>query len=460
MNNVNAMSNMQCMSPMTAMNAMQGMCGVNGMQGMNTMQGMSGMQVMGNMNGMTCMPAIQGMQGIPGMLPMGIGPNSMMAGLMMGNALMQNTSTSKQPSPEATNPTLEMDPDVSELGDYFQIEERWIKRLNETIAKRKDTKASDLAKLWEVLEQAYQKTRKNPTGLLTVKIGEMESGQFVGKVKPDKDVRALSKKFKLDEHVESRLIEIVVRRKETRDVDLARLEKLLHYSKRPSGLVMILAGKLLDGDLEALPELTEAEELMKTFKLDNDACSKLAEIVLKRANSEGCYPQEVLTQLRRHLEVSLHPSAMLCKLAGKIIDGEALPEPIERKPAAHGAGRITHEKDRDKAHNHNRDFHRDMVNDLRRDTRDRDTRNHEVREQRERSSREYNDQRGSHDQDRDARDARERVSCELREHQTGGRERGHETLRRGRDHDPRDCDRSRQHSRERSRGSSRDHRSR
>merc|ERR550537_1828839 len=108
-----------------------------------------------------------------------------------------------------------MDPDVQELGDYFNIEDRWVKRLNDTMKKRKATKEADLAKLYEVLENA-----RSPTGLLTVKIGEMECGQFVGKIKPDKDVEAMARKFKLDEHVKSRLTELVVRRKDTREDDL------------------------------------------------------------------------------------------------------------------------------------------------------------------------------------------------------------------------------------------------
>ena len=84
--------------------------------------------------------------------------------------------------------------------DYFNIEDRWIKRLNETMKKRQDTKAEDIEKLYETLERA-----RSPTGLLTVKIGEMESGRFIGKVKPAKEVERLARKFKLDDPVASRL---------------------------------------------------------------------------------------------------------------------------------------------------------------------------------------------------------------------------------------------------------------
>merc|ERR1740129_2146912 len=150
-----------------------------------------------------------------------------------------------------------MDPDVQELGDYYNIEDRWIKRLNETMRKRQDTKEQDLAKLYEVLERA-----RSPTGLLTVKIGEMESGQFVGKIKPDKDVERLARKFKLDEYVKSRLTELAVRLKDRKDQHLDRLEQHLRYSKHPNAMTTLLAGKLLEHEIEELPDLKEAEVIM------------------------------------------------------------------------------------------------------------------------------------------------------------------------------------------------------
>merc|ERR1719411_1095606 len=167
-------------------------------------------------------------------------------------------------------PEEDIDPEVRELGDYFNIEDRWIKRLNETMKKRMDTKEQDLAKLYEVLDKA-----RSPTGLLTVKIGEMESGQFVGKIKPDKDVERLARKFKLDEHVKSRLTELAVRLKDSKEQHLA-------YSKHPNAMATLLAGKLLEHEVEELPDLKEAETVMEKFRLDDDAKSKLREIIEKR----------------------------------------------------------------------------------------------------------------------------------------------------------------------------------
>lgn len=246
-----------------------------------------------------------------------------------------------------------MDPEVQELGDYFNIEERWIKRLNETMRKRQDTKEQDLAKLYEVLERA-----RSPTGLLTVKIGEMESGQFVGKIKPDKDVERLARKFKLDEHVKSRLTELVVRRKDTKDLDLERIEQHLTYGKHPNAMATLLAGKLLEHEVEELPDLAEAEVLMTKYRLDEDARSKLREIVEKRANDK----LEVLKQVEKHLEASQFPSAMLCKIARTLIDGEKLedppdrPKPINRNPAASGSGSgAGDQRDRDRGYDYSRD---------------------------------------------------------------------------------------------------------
>merc|ERR1719401_3153609 len=200
------------------------------------------------------------------------------------------------PAPQAAKDDV-IDPEVQELGDYFNIEERWIRRLNETMKKRPDTKEQDIAKLYEVLERA-----RSPTGLLTVKIGEMECGQFVGKIKPDKDVERLARKFKLDDHVTSRLTELVVRRRATKEEDLAkkdldRIEQHLRYCKRPSAMATLLAGKLLEGEVDELPDLREAEDVMEHFKLDEDAKSKLREIIEKRANDKN----EVLAQIKKHL---------------------------------------------------------------------------------------------------------------------------------------------------------------
>merc|ERR1719464_83375 len=255
-----------------------------------------------------------------------LGAGNPMLGMMGGQA---GSSAEPAPSPPPKESEDEIDPEVQELGDYFNIENRWIKRLNETMKKRQDTKEQDIAKLYEVLERA-----RSPTGLLTVKIGEMECGQFVGKIKPDKDVERLARKFKLDDHVTSRLTELVVRRKGQKEEDLDRIEQHLRYCKRPSAMATLLAGKLLEGEVDELPDLHEAETLMDKFRLDEDARSKLREIVEKRAQDKS----DVLAQIKKHLETSTFPSSMLCKIARPLIDGEFLPDPPERSRVVNPGG--------------------------------------------------------------------------------------------------------------------------
>merc|ERR1711957_528483 len=91
---------------------------------------------------------------------------------------------------------------------------------------------------------------------------------------------------------------------------------------------MILVGKLLEGDMDKLPDLEEAESIMKKYRLDEDAKSKLAEIMRCRiADSE-----RALNQVRKQLEGSANASAMLCKVAMTLIDGGNLKDPPERRP--------------------------------------------------------------------------------------------------------------------------------
>merc|ERR1719362_117384 len=302
----------------------------------NPMMMMMGM--MCQMNAMRQMQQQQGQEGQEGgesstalANPLLAAGNPMFAGMMGGNPLLGagNPMLSGGAEPAKEEQNDEIDPEVRELGDYFNIEERWVVRLNQVMKKRQDTKGQDLAKLYEVLERA-----RSPTGLLTVKIGEMECGQFVGKIQPDRMVERLARKFKLDEHVTSRLTELAVRRRATKEQDLDRLEQHLRYCKRPSAMATLLASKLLEGEADELPGLEEAEVLMEKFKLDEDARSKLREIVEKRASDKIA----VLAQIEKHLQTSTFPSAMLCRIARPIIEGETLPDPPERSARQSGGG--------------------------------------------------------------------------------------------------------------------------
>lgn len=356
---------------------------------------MPSMPGMGAMPSMGAMPGMPGMGMMPGMMP-GMNPMMMMAMMQqmaakMGGAMptaaaaggaAASAASEKRKDAEPALGLLDddIDPQVQELCDYFNIEDRWVKRLNETMRKRQETKQEDIDKLYEVLERA-----RSPTGLLTVKIGEMECGRFVGKIKPDKDVERLARKFKLDEPVASRLTELVHRRKQQGEADRAAkdlftIEQHLRYCKRTSAMATLLAGKLLEGDVDELPDLTEAEQVMEKYKLDEDARSKLREIIEKRSADH----KEVLKQVIKHLDTSVNCSSMLCKIARPLIDHEHLPDPPDRPAKGKGKGdkgdKGDDKGDRQKGDRHDRgdrgdrgdrDRRRDRSRDRDRDRRDR-----------------------------------------------------------------------------------------
>lgn len=136
-----------------------------------------------------------------------------------------------------------IDPDVQELCDYFHIEERHARRLNEIMKNRQETFVADMERLYDVLERA-----NSPAGLLVVKMREMEEGTFVGKVKADKDLAAVSKKYKLDEQAESKLADILARYDDARRKEyLIEIERHLEVSNRPSAMAMLLLRKLGEG---------------------------------------------------------------------------------------------------------------------------------------------------------------------------------------------------------------------
>mmetsp|Transcript_21244 Transcript_21244/g.26202 ORF Transcript_21244/g.26202 Transcript_21244/m.26202 type:complete len:295 (+) Transcript_21244:32-916(+) len=184
--------------------------------------------------------------------------NPLLAGNQFGNPLLQanplilaTLANPAQPSaaipqgagnaePEDGN---SIDPDVFELCDYFHIEERHARRLNDIMKNRQETFVADMERLYDVLERA-----NSPAGLLVVKMREMEEGTFVGKVKADKDLAAVSKKYKLDEQAESKLADILARYDDARRKEyLIEIERHLEVSNRPSAMAMLLLRKLGEG---------------------------------------------------------------------------------------------------------------------------------------------------------------------------------------------------------------------
>merc|ERR1719235_2261429 len=96
--------------------------------------------------------------------------NTLLAGMMTGNPLLgagnpllaagQAGATAEglravsEENEDAKGDVDCIDPDIRTLCDNFKIEERWVRRLDELMRRREDSKHVDLLKLWEVLDRA------------------------------------------------------------------------------------------------------------------------------------------------------------------------------------------------------------------------------------------------------------------------------------------------------------------
>merc|ERR1719263_511461 len=73
----------------------------------------------------------------------------------------------------------------------------------------------------------------------------MEEGTFVGKQKPDETLKAMCKKFKLDEQAQMKLADILARYDPEKKAEYYKeVDRHLETSNRPSAMVMMLLRKL------------------------------------------------------------------------------------------------------------------------------------------------------------------------------------------------------------------------
>jgi len=272
---------------------------------------------------------------MPGMVPgmaagMGqTGPSSTTQPLSQSKA----AAAKKKPPPEPKEvEPPPFDPEIKELCEKFEIEEKCARKLDAVMAGRADTKKSDLAKLFDLLEDVG-----SPTCLLELKISEMEEGEFVGKILEDREVEALTLNFDLKGEAKDKLNEVVSRRQTRKGEDLVRMESILEHARNPNEIATRLAGQLLDGRIPALPDLSEAEDVMKKFKLEPEAKRTLAEIVFARQEDSS----RVLGYLEVYLEASHKPSADLIALKGRLLAGGEV-------PSAPGGGAPDRSRSRDR----------------------------------------------------------------------------------------------------------------
>jgi len=144
-----------------------------------------------------------------------------------------------------------VDPDVADLCDHFQIEDRIMLKLHEAMRSRHATFEGDIAGLWESLQGA-----RCPAGMLMAKIRHMQDGTFIGKVDPPKDVLKIIEKYRLDEDARTKLTDFICKRPLTAKDDLFEIERRLENSGRPSAVVMTMIVALQRGN--KLPEVQRA----------------------------------------------------------------------------------------------------------------------------------------------------------------------------------------------------------
>eukprot|EP00927_Polykrikos_kofoidii_P067342 TRINITY_DN62841_c0_g1_i1.p1 TRINITY_DN62841_c0_g1~~TRINITY_DN62841_c0_g1_i1.p1 ORF type:complete len:303 (-),score=45.79 TRINITY_DN62841_c0_g1_i1:77-985(-) len=176
-------------------------------------------------------------------------------------------------APKETNlaivqdPKSHIDPDVADLCDHYEIEDRIMVMLNEAMKERHETFSGDILGLWESL-----KTARSPPGLLMAKIRHMKEGTFVGKVEPPPEVKRVVEKYRLDEDAKTKLTDFILKRPETAKHDLWEIERRLENSGRPSAVVMTMIVAIQKGG--KLPEMRSSAPHRDYGELSGSRASK------------------------------------------------------------------------------------------------------------------------------------------------------------------------------------------
>jgi len=143
-----------------------------------------------------------------------------------------------------------IDPEIMEMACHFNLDDRSTRALDQQMKTRKKSFTEDMEALWEILGGA-----RNPSGLLMVKVREMQEGVFRGFSTPEKDVADFARKWKLDAHASAKLAEVLAKRNDPKE-DMIKLAKHLERSNKPSALMMLMLKDLRMG--KAVPEPTHA----------------------------------------------------------------------------------------------------------------------------------------------------------------------------------------------------------
>merc|ERR1712050_94087 len=104
-------------------------------------------------------------------------------------------------------------------------------------------------------------------------------------------------------------------------------------------------GRVLANEIDALPDLSEAQDVIKKFDLDAEAKDKLIEIVLARTEHSSA----LLGGLEVYFEAVRNPSSALFALAGRLLAGGDVPDPHDPREKGKLATDRDRERDRDRS---------------------------------------------------------------------------------------------------------------
>lgn len=139
------------------------------------------------------------------------------------------------------------------------------------------------------------------------------------------EIQELCDKFHIEDRHVKELNKIMEKRQETFQYDLEKLENKLERAKEPNGLLVAKMHEMKEGTFQGMIPPCKAQlEMADKYSLDHAAISKLADILGRYDEAKKL---AYLDELKKHLEVSARPSAMVMTMLRKICDGTSLGRP-------------------------------------------------------------------------------------------------------------------------------------
>jgi len=190
---------------------------------------------------------------------------------------------------------------------------------------------------------------------------------------PDPDIVELFDHFNIDPRHMDRFQGIMEKRKDTFAGDMIKLWELCEQARSPEGMFVSKMREMEKGVFigKTTPD-AELLALSKKFKLDDEAESKLSDVLAKYDDERR---REYMIELEKHLETSSRPSAMVMMSLKKLGEGLPLGRPGPPAPGCYldRQQRENRDRSRDRDRGRERDRERDVERDRdRRRDRDRD----------------------------------------------------------------------------------------